>query len=297
MTSNTLELLSNEMADAVAAAADSVVQVRGRRGGVSGVAYSDSAVVTSARALGREDRTQVTTADGRTAAAELSGWDPASGLAVLRVEGLALKAARLSTATPRVGQIALAIGRSWSNALTASAGTVAVIGGPLKTGRGYALQQIIRITAPLHEGFAGGAVVDAGGALIAIATAAKIRGFAVTVPAGIAWQGAAHVLEHGRPKLGYLGLSGQTVALPERQRAGGGTGMLVTGVAAGGPAATAGVLIGDVVIGLDDQPVKSIDDLLALLAADRVGRAVPLHVLRGGAALDVTVTVAERRAS
>ena len=73
--------------------------------------------------------------------------------------------------------------------------------------------------------------------------------------------------------------------------------MLVTGVAAGGPADTAGVLIGDVVVGLDDQPVRSIDDLLALLAGDRVGRTVPLRVLRGGAALDVTVTVAERRAS
>ena len=209
MTTNTLEILSNEMADAVAAAAESVVQVRGRRGGVTGVAYSDSAVITSARALGREDRTQVTTADGRSAAAELTGWDPASGLAVLRVDGLALKAARLSTATPRVGQIALAVGRSWSNALTASAGIVAVIGGPLKTGRGYALEQIIRITAPLHDGFAGGAVVDASGGLIAIATAAKIA----------AWPSPCRPASPGRARPTCSSTAGRrsvTLACPDR---------------------------------------------------------------------------------
>jgi len=241
----------------------------------------------------------VTAPDGRAAAAELAGWDPASGIAVLGVPGLGLTPAQVSESSPRVGSIALAAARSWSNALTASAGIVAVIGGPLRTGRGRKLEQVIRVTAPLHEGFAGGAVVDAAGRLIGIGTAAQIRGFAVVVPAAIAWKSVAHVLEHGRPRTGFLGLSGQPVRLAERQRGNGGRdrGLLVLDVSAGGPAESAGVLVGDIVLDLDQQAIASVDDLLALLNADRVGRSVPLRVLRGGVATDLSVTVAERPAS
>jgi len=284
------------MAQAVDAIAPAVVQVHGRRRPVSGVVYASDIVLTSARAIGGEDGVSVTAPDGRRAAAELAGWDPASGLAVLRVPGLGLTPAQLSEASPRVGNIALAAARSWSNALTASAGIVAVIGGPLRTGRGQKLEQVMRITAPLHEGFAGGAVVDATGRLIGIGTAAQIRGLAVVIPAAIAWKSVAHVLEHGRPRTGFLGLSGQPVRLTERQRGNGGRdrGLLVLDVTAGGPAEAAGVLIGDIVLDLDQQPIASVDDLLALLNTERVGRSVPLRVLRGAAATDLSVTIGER---
>jgi S1-C subfamily serine protease len=299
MITNSLTTLSEDMANAVAAVEPSVVQVHGRRRSVSGVAYSGTAVVTSGRAIGREDKVRVTTADGRSGSADLAGWDPSSGLAVLLVEDLALTPLTPAESPPRVGQIALAVARSWSNALTASAGIIAVIGGPLRTGRGHSLEQIIRVTAPFHDGFAGGALIDAAGGVIGVATAAKIRGFAVVVPAGIAWRSAAYVLEHGRPRVGYLGLSGHPVELPERQRVqgSGDRGLLVIGVAPDGPAEAGGVLIGDLVLALDQQRVGSTDDLLALLTGERVGRAVPLRVLRGGAIRDVTVTVGERRAS
>jgi serine protease Do len=298
MTTNTLAALSEDFVTAVATIEPSVVQVHGRRRSVSGVAYAPDSVITSARALGREDGVRMTRHDGHAGSAELVGWDPASGLAILRAEGLELKPAATSPAAPRVGQIALAAARSWSNALTASAGIVAVIGGPLRTGRGQSLEQIIRVTAPLHDGFAGGAVIDATGGLIGVATAARIRGFAVVIPAAIAWKSAAHVIEHGRPKVGFVGLSGYAVELPERQRVDGRTGgLLVIGVAAGGPAEAAGILVGDLVVALDDRAVASTDDLLALLTAERIGRAVTVRVLRGGAVADVTVTVAERRES
>ena len=296
METNVLTTLSENMAQAVDGIAPAVVQVHGRRRPVSGVVYASDIVLTSARAIGGEDGVSVTAPDGRTAAVELAGWDPASGLAALRVPGLNLTPAQLSESSARVGHIALAAARSWSNALTASAGIVAVIGGPLRTGRGRKLEQVMRITAPLHEGFAGGAVVDASGRLIGIGTAAQIRGLAVVIPAAIAWKSVAHVLEHGRPRTGFLGLSGQPVRLAERQRGNGGRdrGLLVLDVTAGGPAETAGVLIGDIVLDLDQQAIGSVDDLLALLNTDRVGRSVPLRVLRGGAATDLSVTVGER---
>jgi len=186
MTSETLlDNFSNQMADVVAAAAASVVQVQGRRRPASGLVYSADVVLTTARAIGREDGLRVRRADGRTLEAQLAGWDPTTNLAVLKVAGLETAALRLASNPARVGHMAVAVARSWSNALTASAGIVSVIGGPLPTGRGRAIDEVIRTTAPMHDGFAGGAFLDPTGTLIGVATAASIRGLGVVIPAAI----------------------------------------------------------------------------------------------------------------
>src|SRR5712691_11551042 len=262
--------LSNQMADAVAAAAPSVVQVQGRRRPVSGLVFADGIVLTTTRALGRENGLHVRQPDGEVRDAELAGWDPTTHLAVLRVPDLQAPPIAPAADVPRVGHLALAIARSWSNAVTASAGIVSVIGGPLPTGRHRAIDQVIRTTAPMHDGFAGGAFIDTGGGLIGVATSAAIRGLGVVIPASIAWSAGASVLEHGRPRRGYLGIAGQPVMLPKGQRPSTsvgtspstalGTGpstppdneaVLVVGVTDGSPAAAAGVLVGDVLLALD----------------------------------------------
>ena len=291
--------LSNQMADTVAAIAPSVVQVQGRRRPASGVVYAADVVLTTVRALGREDGLRVRTHDGRALDAELAGWDPATGLAVLRAASLGVASATAAETPARVGHLAIAVARSWSNALTASAGIVSVIGGPLPTGRGRAIDEVIRTTAPMHDGFAGGAFVDTSGRLTGIATAAEIRGLAVVIPAAIAWKTAADVLQHGRLKRGYLGLAGQPVSLPDRQRGTDGReqALLVVGVTAGSPADAAGLLIGDVMLDFDGHPVEAPEDLLDLLAGDRVGTSVPVRVLRGAAIQELTVRVGERPAS
>jgi serine protease DegQ len=298
MTNDFLSAFSNQLADAVDSAAPSVGQVQGRRRPASGLVYADDVVVTTARALGREDRLHVRRHDGETLDAQLAGWDPTTSLAVLRVAGLGAPAIAPSPAAARVGNLALAIARSWSNAVTASAGIVSVIGGPLPTGRRRAIDQVIRTTAPMHDGFAGGAFLDTSGSLIGVATAATIRGLGVVIPASIAWKTAATVLEHGQLKRGYLGIAGQPVTLPENQQGAGGRehGLLIVGVTSGSPAATAGVLVGDVLLEFDSHPVESPEDLLDLLVGDRVGRQVPLRILRGGAVTDLTVAVGERPA-
>jgi S1-C subfamily serine protease len=296
MTSESLSAVSNAMADAVAAAAPSVVQVHGRRRPASGLVYADGIVVTTVRALGREDGLRVTRGDGETFAADLAGWDPTTTLAVLRVAGLAAPAAAPAASVPRVGQLALAVGRSWSNVVSASAGIVAVIGGPLRTGHRRAIDQIFRTTAPMHDGFAGGAFIDTAGGLLGVATSTTIRGTTVVIPASIAWATAASVLEHGSLKRGYLGIAGQPVALPEGQRsADRANALLVVAVNADGPAARAGVFVGDLVTALDGHPVSSPEDLFDLLLGDRVGRAVQLRVLRGGAEIELPITIGERQ--
>src|SRR5688500_12667312 len=134
MTAFDLVSFSNQLADAAAAAAPSVVQVHGSRRPASGVAYATDLVLTTTRALGSEDGIGIRTPDGREVPAELAGWDPASSLVLLRAAGLDVPPVAASTLVPRVGHLALAIARSWSNALTATTGIVSVIGGPLPTG-------------------------------------------------------------------------------------------------------------------------------------------------------------------
>ena len=290
-----LAQLSNDVAALVAGAAPSVVQVQGRHRPGTGIVYAEDVVLTTTRSLGREDGLRVVRADGSTADAELAGWDPATNLAVLRVPTLGLAPLTVSAGVPPVGSFALAVARSWSNAVTASAGIVAVVGGPLRTGRRSAIDQIIRTTAPMHDGFSGGAFLDASGAVAGVTTAARIRGLGVVIPAAIAWKAAAAILEHGGVRRGYLGVAVQPVQLAtastDRERA-----ILVVGVTAGSPAARAGVIVGDVILDLDGQAVSSPDDLLDLLRGDRTGRAVALRLLRGGAPMDLTVTVEERPA-
>jgi S1-C subfamily serine protease len=263
--------------------------------------YAEDTVLTTVHALGREDDLHVRRHDGDSLDAELSGWDPTTGLALLRVSGLnsqPIAPEALPAQNARVGQLALAVARSWSNAVTASAGIISVIGGPLPTGRRRAIDQVIRTTAPMHDGFAGGAFLDPSGRLLGVATAASIRGLGVIIPAAIAWKTAATLREHGGLKRGYLGIAGQPVALSEQQQTALGRedGLLVMGVTSASPAAAAGVLVGDVVLEFDGHSIHSPEDLLDLLLGDRVGRSVTLRLLRGGSSVDSQVVVGERPA-
>jgi serine protease Do len=291
-----LKELSNEMADAVAVAAPSVVQVQGRRRPASGVVYGDDTVITTMHAIGTEEGVRVRRDDQAVLDAELAGWDPTTRLAVLRVASLGLPPIRPANGATRVGQIAIAIARSWSNALTASAGVVSVIGGPLPTGPRRAIDQVIRTTAPMHSGFSGGAFIDPAGALIGVTTAVTIRGLGVVIPTEIAWKAAATLLEHGRLRPGYLGIVGQVVTLadsqsPERENR---DALLVIGVAPGSPAAGARVLVGDILLELDGNTVESPEQLMELLAGAEVGRVARLRVLRGGSSVDMELVVASR---
>jgi S1-C subfamily serine protease len=288
--------LSTQLADAVDTVAASVVQVQGRRRPASGLVFSDGVVLTTMRAIGGDDGLHVRRHDGTVLDATLAGWDPATTLAVLRVADLGVAPVTRSSASPRVGNLALAVARSWSNAVTASAGIISVIGGPLATGRRRAIEQVIRTTAPMHEGYSGGAFIDAAGAVLGVATATVIRGTTVVIPASIAWTAAQRVLEHGQARRGYLGVMGQAVKLPASQAASSGrdTALLVVGVAPSSAAAEGGVLVGDILLALDETSTASPDDLLDVLADQPVGRQATLKVLRGTTAVDIPVTIGER---
>jgi S1-C subfamily serine protease len=294
-----LNQFSNQMADAVASAAPSVVQVNGGRRPVSGLVYATDVVLTTMRGVGQHEHVGVRRDDGQVVQGDLAGWDPATQLAVLRVPGLGSSPIVRATEEPRVGHLALAIARSWSNAVTATAGLVSVIGGPLATGRRRAIDRVIRTSAPMHEGFSGGAFLDTDGRLLGVATAISIRGLGVVIPAATAWAAAATILEHGSLKRGYLGIVGQPVRVPEKQRGNPAQteGLLVVGVKSGSPADAGGVLVGDILLALDGEPVASPENLMDLLVGARVSRPATLQVIRGQQSVSVTVTIAERTAA
>jgi len=293
MTNLSLASLSNELADLSTAGGPAVVQVLGARRPATGLIHGPDTIITTARAVGREDGLRVRVNDADPIDAELAGWDPSTGLAVLRTPTkLEVAPPTVAESEPRVGQIVLALARSWSNALTASAGIVAVVGGPLRTGRRREISRVIRVTAPMHDGFSGGGLFDASGVLTGITTAAVIRGFGVAIPASIAWAAAHQVLTVGRGR-GFLGVAVQPVKLAEAQRTEGRErGLLVVGVTPGSPAESAGVIVGDILLQFGERATESAEDLLDQLTANLIGQMIQVRTLHGGLprAVDVAVT-------
>lgn len=158
------------------------------------------------------------------------------------------------------------------------------------------MERYIQTDATPYPGLSGGALVDVSGRVMGVVTTGLSRGVALAVPANLAWSTAQTLAEGGSVKRGYLGILSQPVRLPESQRAGleQRGGLLVVGVEEESPAGRGGVMLGDVVASLDGHAVEDTEDLLSLLVGDRVGRGVPVEVLRGGQLATLEVTVGER---
>ncbi|GAB4431988.1 MAG: trypsin-like peptidase domain-containing protein [Chloroflexi bacterium OHK40] len=292
-----LGAISSQMADAVAKAAASMLQVRGRaRGPASGIATGDDTVLTADHVLERDDDLSVRAPDGRELPAQLAGRDHASDLALLRVPGLGLGSAAFATTPARVGQFVLAVGRPGDDGPMASLGIVSAVGGPLRGRRGAVLEQYIQTDAIPYPGFSGGALVDGSGAVVGVLTTGLAGGVALGVPAALAQRVAAALASGGTVRRGFLGISSQPVELPPAQRAGlpQERGLLVVRVEPGSPAEQGGLLLGDVLVAFAGQAITDTDELQALLTGDRVGATVPVQVLRGGALASLQVTVGQR---
>ncbi len=295
-----LSVLSEGMADAVERIGPSVVQVHGRRRrAASGVVYAAGRVLTASHVLEREEDLSVATHDGRTLEARFVGRDPSTDLAVLEVPELGDGAvAEPAAGGVRVGQISLAVARPGREGLIrASFGVVSAVGGPLRTGRGARLERYVQTDATPYPGFSGGPLINAEGAVLGIMALGLARGVALAVPSEVAWRIAGSLEERGSVKRGYLGILSQPVHLPSTQSAGlgeGRGGLLVVGVEDGSPAGNGGMLLGDILVSLDDTPVADTDELQALLTGGQVGREVPVGVVRGGELQTLRVTVGER---
>ena len=292
---NVLNSFSNGLADAVARAEQSVVSVMPRgRHGISGLVSGVDHVLTIAHVLEGDDGLRVRTPDGRTLPAKLVGRDPSTDLALLKVADLKLEPAVISSEPARIGQFVMLVARP--EELMASHGIVSGVTGPVRIGRGMNLERVIRSDAAPYPGCSGGAMIDVTGTVIGVTNAGLDRGNALAIPAKIAWRVAQMLASGTSAKRPYLGLGSQPVHLPMSARAGRdqAVGLLVVSVEPQSPAASAGVLLGDIVVGFAGSAVQDTDDLLAQLTSDRIGQAVALEVIRAGKLETLSVVVGER---
>jgi len=294
-----LESLSNDLAGAVDRAGQSVVAIHARRRiPASGIHWRPGVIVAAHHTIQRDEEITISLADGSTVPATLAGRDPTTDLAVLKVDEAKVPVASAADdAAIRVGALVLAIGRP-GTAVTASLGVISAVGGEWRTWHGGTIDRFVRLDVSIYDGFSGGPLVDAAGRVLGLNTSGLSRGAALTVPAATVNRVVDQLLRSGRVARGYLGLGLQAVRLPtslvERHSLPNDIGLMVVSTEPGGPGDRAGVLIGDVLVAVEQTPVGDPAELLAFLGGDRIGKQVGLRIVRGGEPVDVSLTVGER---
>ncbi len=281
---------------------------RERQGGGSGFVFTpDGLILTNSHVVHEAARIAVTLADGRHMPATLIGEDPASDLAVIRLERPQFDepgpvAAELGDSQKlRVGQIAIAIGAPYGFQSTVTAGVVSALGRSLRSYSGRLIDDVIQTDASLNPGNSGGPLVDSVGRVIGVNTATILpaQGICFAIGINTAKFVASRLLRDGRIRRSYVGISGQTVPvhrrvvrfydLPKE------TGALVQSVEDGSPAKRSGLREGDVIVALDGRPVAGVDDLHRLLTEVRVGVSCSLTVLRWTEKVELEVVPEETR--
>jgi S1-C subfamily serine protease len=278
------------LADAVERVAASVVGVVARRQRGAAVVWREGVAVTSASNLWRARDVAAVLPDGEQVDATVRGIDAATDLAVVSfAERGVPPVARDREAGVRVGDVVFAVGREPSGAVQASFGHVGAVAGPWRSWRGGAIERLIRLDGGLYPGLAGAAVADATGRLLGLASPMFSRHHGVVLPVATVERVVEQLLTHGRVRQGYLGIAAQPV---RAQRDGVGVdGLLVSSVADDGPAARAGLLVGDVIVALGGHGVNSLEALRERL---QVGAQVDVDIARGGRAQTLAMHVAER---
>jgi S1-C subfamily serine protease len=290
---DTLLSLSNDLAATVERTAPAIVTVHARRRLPStGIHWRPGVIVTADHTVRAEEDITVTTPDGRALPAVLAGRDPGTDLAVLTVKDAGSATAAVGDDTAlKVGHLVLALGYG----PRASWGVISAVGPRWRSWRGGEIERLVRLDLTLYPGFSGGPLVDAAGRVVGLNTSGLARDARLAVPATTVTRVADELLRTGHVSRGYLGLGMQPVRLPEPLRGQLGltreTGLMVVTVEPDGPAARAGVLLGDVLVALDGAPVGDLDDVQAQLGSDRIGIAIPAVLVRAGARTELSIIV------
>jgi S1-C subfamily serine protease len=274
---------------------------RQMRGSGSGFIFTpDGLILTNSHVVRGAGAIEVMLADGRRTSASLVGDDPSTDLAVIRISAQGLAAAQLGdSAKIRVGQLAIAIGNPYGFQYSVTAGVVSALGRSLRSESGRLIDNVIQTDAALNPGNSGGPLVDSSGNVIGVNTAVILpaQGLCFAVAINTAKFVAGQLIRHGRIRRAYLGLGGQSVTIPRllvrSHQLGASTGVLVISVEKQSPAERAGLMEGDVIVALDDLPVRGVDDLHKFLTEARINASCRLTLLRQSQKIFVTVIAQE----
>jgi serine protease Do len=290
--------LSSELATAAERVAESIVAVHGRRGiGSSGIAWRDSLIVTSSEGIRVEEGIKLLLPDGRIAPARLRGRDSGTDLAVLETDAGGLRPLESTgEAALKVGQLALAVGRTSNTGPIASFGIISGVSGQWKTWRGGMIDPFVRLDISAYATLSGGAAVDASGNLIGLVSTGLSRSSVFAVTGATINRIAGKLIEQGYISHGFLGVALQPVALPREMKEvfQQDTGIMLLGVEPEGPAAVSGLILGDVLVAGGGQPLARPEALSELLERTPAGQTVKFQVLRAGVVRDLDVRIGER---
>ncbi|MGE0830277.1 MAG: S1C family serine protease [Hyphomonadaceae bacterium] len=273
-------------------------------GAGSGVIIAgDGYALTNNHVIRGAERIEAILHDGRVVETRVVGADPDTDLALLRLDGAGHAPAELGDSDAlRVGELMIAIGNPLGLQATVTAGVVSALRRTLRGEAGRLIEDVIQTDAALNPGNSGGALVDARGAVIGINTAiiGGAQGICFAVPINTAKRIVPELMRDGRVTRGWFGVAGQTqplsAALTRRLGLSADAGVLIVGVADGGPAEKAGVRVGDVIVTIAGKPAASVDAIHALLTRETIGEKLPIDVLRDGTLVRLTLHVRQRPA-
>jgi S1-C subfamily serine protease len=232
------------------------------------------------------------------------GEDPDTDLALLRAGSARnLPSAALGNSKKlRRGQLVVAIGNPLGFESTVTAGVISALGRSLRAGNGRLIEDVIQTDAALNPGNSGGPLVSSHGEVIGINTAIikGAQGICFAVASNTAQFVLSELIQHGRVRRGFIGVSGQTIPVSRRHAHQAGidnaSGAMVIALEQDGPAAHAGLMTLDVIVRADGEAVTGVDDLIRLLNHERIGRSLAINVLRRGLLRSFNVKPQERPA-
>lgn len=293
-----------QLADAVERVAASVVAIdAGRRGGGSGLLWQSGVVVSAASAVHRADKVTVVLPNGEHLDGVVKGVDIGTDLAAIALDTGALASSERSALTSqRAGDFVFAAGRDRSGMVNASFGHIGAVAGAWRSWRGARIDRFIRLDGGLYPGMSGAPIADSLGQVIGMASNAFSRLHGIVVPISTIERVVTQLLAQGHVSRGYFGVAAQAAQLSESVRTAmaveSPNALLVSAVARTGPAAAAGLLVGDLIVSVAGRSIASIDDLRELLgdasAAAGIGERVAVRVARGGQSHELSIEVAAR---
>ena len=276
-----------------------------RRGGGTGsgvIVAPDGLVLTNSHVVGGATRVSATTVDGRSLTARVVGDDPDTDLALVRVDApVTLPAAPLGNSKLlKRGQLVIAIGNPLGFESTVTTGVVSALGRSLRARSGRLIDDVIQTDAALNPGNSGGPLVSSHGEVVGINTALIMgaQGICFAVASNTASFVLGELVRHGRVRRAYIGIAAQQFALSRRRRHAAGltqeSAVMVASVEPASPAERAGLNSGDVILALDGVAITGADDLIRVLAGDKIGRTIELEVLHNGSRRVLSLVPQER---
>jgi S1-C subfamily serine protease len=274
---------------------------REAHGGGSGFVFTpDGLILTNSHVVHGASRIEVSLSDGRRFPATLIGDDPATDLAVIRIDAALLPAAELGDSQQlRPGQLVIAIGNPFGFQYSVTAGVVSALGRSLRSRTGRLIDDVIQTDAALNPGNSGGPLVTSDGRVVGVNTATILpaQGICFAIGINTAKFVASRLLRDGRIRRSYIGVAAQAVPLPRRlvrfHNLPVETAIAVVSVETGSPGERAGLRQGDLVVAMEERQIAGVDDLHRLLTEAQVGVRTRLTVIRGPQKLEVEIVPEE----